>query len=126
MSLIYEVLAERRVAVIRPKWLPSRAEWVETLRALSSDPRFERGYGVVNDRRHIPAPDAAYVRTAIDLIGSFAAGHGPLRWAIVISPDQEVVGMARMGEILAGLRNVEFRSFESYDEAVAWASPVDG
>jgi hypothetical protein len=93
-----------------------------TIDALLADPRLQPGYAVVSDwRQQTIPPSSAYVESFIDILSS-AERHGIRKWATVVpSTSLAAYGVGRMAELNAELRQLSYRVFRDYEEAVRWA-----
>lgn len=125
MSASYRIDPHARLVVI--DWRDTSATFPEvrdTLERLLRDPAFGADFGIISDRRQIPAePDQSTIRQFLNFLGRHAERLGAVRWATVSPSDQPVVfGMGRMAEGLADSYGVSYRVFTDYDEAVAWAT----
>ena len=120
MAFSYEIDPDRRLVIVRPESRPSISDWEDVLDRVAADPGFERGFGLMSDRRHLHVePDASYVRATIDAVASRRASFGATRFAILTS-HLATYGMARMAEALAENRGIEWRVFMEPDEASRW------
>jgi hypothetical protein len=90
--------------------------------ALLTDPRLKPGYAIVSDwRKQTAPPTSEYIESFIDILGS-AARYGIRRWATVVpATSVAAYGVGRMAELNAELRDLSYRVFRDYDEAVRWA-----
>ena len=88
-----------------------------------ADPRFQRGFNFVRDRRELSTPEEPQgVRAATTRLKAHAARIAPCRWAVVVPAEDAVYyGMARMASILMEGSGIHFEVFRRYDAAVTWA-----
>jgi hypothetical protein len=87
------------------------------------DPRFERGFNFIRDRRELTEPpESDDIRQAVAIMKAVAPRMAPCRWAVVVPAENLVFyGMARMASLLMDDSGIEFGAFLSYDSAVDWA-----
>jgi hypothetical protein len=127
MSTDFRFVQKQLLVVItwpamEPDVLMTRA----TIEALLADPRLKPGYAVVSDWRHeTGAPTSGYIQSFMELLRD-AERRGITRWATVVpTASLAAYGVGRMAETNAELRNLSYRVFRDYDEAVRWASEGD-
>lgn len=101
---------------------------VALMRAVTSEPQYRPGIGVLTDERNVDV--STLTATDIELIADLSAKFADLtsvRSAVVAGPDSPVrYGLARMFETYAGMRETSLiRVFEAYDEAMSWLTGED-
>lgn len=122
MAFSYEIDTERRLVTIRPELRPSIEDWEDVLDRVAADPRFQYGFHLLSDRRHLQVePDASYVRATIEAVVARRASFGRTRFAVLTS-HLATYGMARMAEALAENRGIHWRVFMDADEGARWLS----
>jgi hypothetical protein len=69
------------------------------------DPRFERGFNFIRDRRELTEPpESDDIRQAVAIMKAVAPRMAPCRWAVVVPAENLVFyGMARMASLLMTL-----------------------
>ncbi len=94
------------------------------MNTLLADPAFRRGCCVVDDRRAASeVPTRSDVERAARWIRDQSGRLGPIRWAIVLSPNSlAAFGMTRVVEALTSQTSVTVRAFTDLCAATAWAS----
>jgi hypothetical protein len=118
MSITYSVDATAGIVRLRYHSKPTIAEWEATMLAVLDDPEFRPGFGILADRRGVPAPSSDYVRSTLE----FGRSHPVLsfsRFALVVDTPA-AFGMGRMGQILGDDLPGAIAVFKSYDDAEAW------
>jgi hypothetical protein len=125
MGVSYRI--DPRARLVFVDWgetFPSFTEIRAAIERILQDPGFARGFGVISDRRRIPAePDQKTVRLFLSFLSRHSSDFGATRWATVTPADRPAVfGMGRMAEALSETYGVTYRVFTDYDAAVAWAS----
>lgn len=127
MALTYEI--DPRMGLIRLSRThhPTFPEWRGFVESMLTDPAFEPGLAILDDRRaDRVAPPRSEVEAAAAWLRANAARLGPIRWAIVLEPTAHAAyGMARAAELLADSSGVEWRVFTSLEAASAWAKGVE-
>ena len=94
----------------------------EFLDRLTSDPDFDRGFGVVGEH-HPLAPDAtpADVEGLVRVIRECAEPLTPCRWAFVV-PSEESYGPARMLALMVRSAGFVAAPFSDFDRARLWVA----
>jgi hypothetical protein len=102
-------------------------DWTDAIEAVLSDPRFDRDFNFLADRRASVAPDPGFARQIVDFLETRRQEFGTrLRVAILVS-DPTAFGMARLQQILNERANVESQVFGDEAAALKWlkAPPPD-
>lgn len=125
VAFSYDIDPTRRLVTARPDSPTNIADWEGLLDRVAADPRFQPGFSLLSDRRHLNIePDAAYVRASIEAVAERRDAFGGSRFAILTS-HLATYGMARMAEALAENRGIEWQVFMNERDALEWLSPAD-
>jgi hypothetical protein len=120
MTMRYTIEPDRRL--VRVVWegnVPIQ-EWADMMDHVIADPRFQKGFRFLSDRRAVTrAPTADEIRTSVDYFANHQHELGHTHWAILTAPGAADFGMMRMGEIMAG-EFVTLEYFADVDAAERW------
>jgi hypothetical protein len=99
----------------------------EAFAGLLAHPEFDPDFSIISDWRRATADAGPYFdRDFLAALGRLqSAGSLRGRWATVVPPSVQMVGLYRAGrtiEILGRTVGLRYEVFVSYDDAVAWAS----
>lgn len=127
MALTYEIDPQHRVIRLLRTHHPSFLEWRGFVESVLTDPAFEPGLAILDDRREDRvAPPRAEVEAVAAWIRANADRLGSVKWAIVLDASAKAAyGMARAAEFLADNSGIKWRVFTSYEDATAWATKVE-
>jgi hypothetical protein len=118
MTITYSIDTTAGLVRLRYHENPTFSEWEATMLAVLDDPDFRPGFGILADRRGVPAPSSDYVRSTLD----FSRAHPALsysRFAIVVD-GLAAFGMGRMGQILGDDLPGPISVFNGPVEAEEW------
>jgi hypothetical protein len=127
MALTYEIDPHDGVIRLLRTHHPSFMEWRGFVESVLTDPAFQPGLAILDDRREDrEAPPRAEVEAVAAWIRANADRLGSVKWAIVLdSSAKAAYGMARAAEFLADNSGVRWRVFTSYDDARTWATTTE-
>jgi hypothetical protein len=116
----YEIDRQARiVSLIGPEFRDGQ-EFAEVLRAITSDPQFETGFGILRDRRHLGAPPTSII-TRVAAIMALSTRVPHFRVAVVIRDDDAAsYGMIRMAQMLNMRTGLEIEIFNDCGSARSW------
>jgi hypothetical protein len=104
---------------------PSYLEYEVHLRSLLSDPRYRPGYGILRDRRDLPAPPPDSLRRMIDALRGLADIPSG-RIALLVPPgDPSYYRMTRLFQVLRSGVALEVGVFFELHEARQWLSEAN-
>jgi hypothetical protein len=99
-------------------------DWTDAIEGVLSDPRFDRDFNFLADRRSAPAPDPGFARQIVDFLETRRQEFGKhLRVAILVN-DPTAFGMARLQQILNERANVESEVFGDEAAALRWVKAL--
>lgn len=116
--------------IVHLKWgaLTSLQEWTHLVNALTADPRFRRGYSIVEDLRgqhHVASQRV--LDDWLQLLEAFAPHVRPCRWAVVFPPVfltafDQVRGTAERLDA----DEIDLCAFLDFQAALYWAGRQEG
>lgn len=118
MPLNYDIDADRRIITITGDYAEPN-EWRVLLTAIAADPRSRGGFGFLRDVRESAHPVSAQsVAGIIAVVRQFWNVLGARRAAVLTRPGIDIP--ATVAHALAEDEHLPLRTFNSYDDAVAW------
>ena len=115
----------RRAVITWAPGVPVFNPWMTTMERLLSHPEFKPEFAVISDWRGATgSPDRTFVDAFLVFCQSIRRARRLTgRWATVISPDAtDPPGFTRTAELQATEAGSDYRVFNDFDHALAWAS----
>ena len=114
---------QRVVYLVRTRRATGR-EFAEFLHEVVTDPAFEIGMSILDDRsRADEPPETTELKLGLSQLQRDRDRLAGTRWAVILAPDRPaIVGMYNMFRVFAEELGIEMRAFLSMDEAKAWLS----
>jgi hypothetical protein len=124
MAGTYSIHSKQSLVVITRTDRVGSEDWEIFMDRLLSDPAFQPGLHLVDDRRQVAdTPQRSEVERAARWIQDHSARLGTIRWAIVVDPSSlAAFGMARVIEALTSRTPVTVRAHTDLPAAMAWAA----
>jgi hypothetical protein len=119
MNFEYRIEPDRKMAIVIPTGIPDFPSSLDAIRAVASDPRFGRDFGVLCDFREIQYNPSVSELTDV---GRFLAMPGIFRdhkIAMVVSSNTHLA-LARLLAAVANAWGTHMSVFTRMDEAEAW------
>ena len=117
--------ARRQALITWAPGVPVFNPWMTTMERLLSHPAFRPEFAVISDWRGATgSPDQTFVDAFLVFCQSLRRARRLTgRWATVIAANTiEPAGVGRIAELQATEAGSDYRVFNNYDDALAWAS----
>lgn len=114
----YSFHEDIRVARVTILVDPTYQEWSQLMEQLFGDERYQRGSGILVDRRRAPVPRTKDVREIMRFVDRHDTSDVTRGWALVVG-DLGSYGMGRMAQELSENEN-SLGVFRVVEDAVAW------
>ena len=120
----YRIDPDRRVVYLVRTRRATGREFAEFLHEVVTDPAFEIGMSILDDRsRADEPPETTELKLALSQLQRDRDRLAGTRWAVILAPDRPaIVGMYNMFRVFAEELGIEMRAFLSMDDAKAWLS----
>jgi hypothetical protein len=116
----HRIDASQRIVFVTYLEPVTARDWAEAIESVLADPRFERGFNFLADRRAAPAPDPGFARQIVDFVETRRQEFGThLRVAILVN-DPTAFGMARLQQIFNERASVDSQVFGDEAAALRW------